>query len=450
MAKILIVDDEPEIRATLEGILQRQGYETVVAGDLAQGARLLRPGDPPDVALVDLLLPDGEGTALLARVRDLGLPTSVVMISGHGSIAAAVEAVKQGAFDFLEKPPDRERLLITLRNAARQASATRKALRDFPADFPTASPRMEAVLQEAGRLAPTEASLLLTGETGSGKEVLARWIHARSRRREEPFVALNCAALPESLAESELFGHTKGAFTGADAPRKGKFQSATGGTLFLDEIGDLSLPVQAKLLRVLEDGSVEPVGSDRPVSVDVRVLAASHRNLEERCRSGLFREDLLFRIGGFPLKIPPLRERPEDVPLLASRFFSTVRARQGWPDARLPAAFLDRLSGQPWPGNVRELRFVVERAALLAGPGVPGPAHAPAPPSAPGEVRAAGTRDRALAGAEAAAITDALTACGGNVTRAAGMLGLSRSRLYDRIRDLGIRPSDYRGATRSS
>jgi two-component system nitrogen regulation response regulator NtrX len=449
MARILIVDDEPDIRATLEGILQRQGYETVTAGDIAQGARHLRPGDPPDVALVDLLLPDGEGTALLTRIRDLGLPTAVVMISGHGSIPAAVEAVKQGAFDFLEKPPDRERLLITLRNAARQAAATRKSLRDLSVEFPTASPRMEAVLEEAGRLAPTSAPLLISGETGSGKEVLARWIHSRSRRREEPFVALNCAALPESLAESELFGHAKGAFTGADAPRKGKFQVASGGTLFLDEIGDLSLPIQAKLLRVVEEGAVEPVGSDRPVPVDVRILAASHRNLEERCRTGLFRDDLLFRIGGFPLRIPPLRERPEDVPLLARRFFAAIRARQGWPEAELPDAFIGRLAGNPWPGNVRELRFVVERAALLAGPSVPGPAHAPALALERGGTRPGGTRGRALADAESTAIADALAASGGNMTRAAGMLGLSRSRLYDRIKDLGIRPSDYRGETRS-
>jgi len=218
MAKILVVDDEPDIRATLEGILQRQGHEVSSAGTLAEATRLLKVGEAPDVALVDLLLPDGEGTTLLSKIESLGLPTAVVMISGHGSISTAVEAVKQGAFDFLEKPPDRERLLITLRNAARQASGNRRSLKESSAEFPTASPKMRAVLEEASRLAPTDAPLLLSGETGSGKEVLARWIHARSRRRDDPFVALNCAALPESLAESELFGHAKGAFTGQMPP----------------------------------------------------------------------------------------------------------------------------------------------------------------------------------------------------------------------------------------
>lgn len=449
MPRILIVDDEPDIRSTLEGILQRQGYETSVAGDLKEATRLLRPGDPPDVALVDLLLPDGEGTALVARVRDLDLPTAVVLISGHGSIPTAIEAVKQGAFDFLEKPPDRERLLITLRNAARQAAGMRGATREPRAEFVTASPRMEAVLEEAGRLAPTEAPLLLKGETGSGKEVLARWIHARSRRRSEPFVALNCAALPESLAESELFGHSKGAFTGADAPRKGKFVAASGGTLFLDEIGDLSLPVQAKLLRVLEEGLVEPVGSDRPVAVDVRILAASHRDLEERTRAGLFREDLLFRVSGFPIAIPPLRERPEDIPLLARRFFASARENQRWPEAELPRDFLRKLDSHDWPGNVRELRFVVERATLLAGPGLPGTTHLPPTLGGARGGGPAGTRERAISGAEATAIAEALSACAGNVTRAAGVLGLSRSRLYERIRDLGIRPEEFRAGARS-
>jgi transcriptional regulator with GAF, ATPase, and Fis domain len=303
---------------------------------------------------------------------------------------------------------------------------------------------MQSLLSEATRLAVSNAPVLVTGETGSGKEVLARWMHARSPASVGPFVAVNCAALPETLAESELFGHVKGAFTGADSARKGKFQSADGGTLFLDEVGDLSGPVQAKLLRVLEDGSVEPVGSDRSVPVKVRVIAATHRDLKAKAHDGSFREDLLFRIGGLPLEVPPLRRRPEDIPLLAARFLCEARARQAWPAAEPSEEFLKALSKYRWPGNVRELRWAVERAVLLAGPDLPRPQHLPSEVLASGASRAPGGIEEARTGAESEAITRALDASKGNVSLAAKALGLSRSRLYEKMEELGLDPKGYR------
>jgi len=445
MARILLVDDEEAIRTTLTGILERQGHQVFSAGSVAEAEESLLSDAEPDVALVDLRLPDGEGTEVLHWISSRDMPLAVVMISGHGTIPAAVGAVKEGAFDFLEKPLDRERLLITIRNAAMQTALRRKALDPSRAvDLLTRSPSMEPLLAEAGKLAPADVPLLISGETGSGKEVLARWIHERSRRNTGAFVALNCAALPDSLAESELFGHSKGAFTDARTKRKGKFLAAHGGTLFLDEIGDLSPAVQAKLLRVLEDGAVEPVGADVPVSVDVRIIAASHRDLQALADGGNFRRDLLFRISGFPLSIPPLRSRPEDIPLLANHFFQRARSRQGWEPASLPEPVEQALLDHSWPGNVRELRWAVERAALLAGPGLPEARHLPASFGTMEGEALTTPRRQALQGAEIKAIQDALATTGGNVSRAASLLGMSRSRLYDRLKDFGIDPGAYR------
>ena len=443
MARVLIVDDEAPIRETLRGILERQGYVVSEAANAGAAIALLDSAAVPDTALVDLLLPDKEGTVVLDAVRKRGLPTAVVMISGHGSIPAAVAAVRAGAFDFLEKPLDRERLLITLRNATRQAALARRASEASAAGFLTDSPALRRILAEAKRVAASPAPILITGETGSGKEVLARWIHDQSPVASGPFVALNCAALPENLAESELFGHVKGAFTGAEAIRKGKFVTADGGTLFLDEIGDLPLPVQAKLLRVLEEGSVEPVGADRPVPVRVRVIAATHRDLKSRARDGAFREDLLFRISGLPLSVLPLRERPEDIALLAARFMDESRARQGWPPESPPGPFMEALQRYAWPGNVRELRWAVERAVLLAGPDLPGPEHLP-PELSGGPQEGAGTLFAAREEAEAKAIAQALERASGNVAAAARLLNLSRSRLYERLTKLDLDPTIFR------
>jgi DNA-binding NtrC family response regulator len=443
MARVLIVDDEAPIRQTLRGILERQGYSVSEAAT-AKAALARLDGEPsPDVALVDLRLPDQEGTVVMEAIQKRSPSTAVVMISGHGSIPAAVDAVRSGAFDFLEKPLDRERLLITLRNATRQAAMLRRALESGETGFPTASPLMQAVLNEAQRAAASASPILITGETGSGKEVLARWIHARSAQSDGPFVALNCAALPENLAESELFGHVKGAFTGAEAARKGKFLTADGGILFLDEIGDLPLPAQAKLLRVLEEGTVEPVGADRSVPVRVRIIAATHRDLKAKAKEGAFREDLLFRIAGFPLTVPPLRERPEDIPLLAMRFLRESRQRQGGVAEEPSEAFLQALKRCAWPGNVRELRWAVERAVLLAGPALPGPEHLPQDLMEVGAA-ASPSLDAARRDAEVRAIEEALRSCRGNVSAAARRLNLSRSRLYEKLTELGLDPASFR------
>jgi len=444
MARVLIVDDEASIRQVLRGILERQSYEVEEAATAAAGSAKLERGPAFDAALVDLRLPDGEGTSVLETVRRRGMPTAVIMISGHGSIAAAVAAVRGGAFDFLEKPLDRERVLITLRNATRQVALSLQAEEAMESGLITRSPLMQDLLAEAQRLAVSGAPLLVTGETGAGKEVLARWIHARSHCAQGPFVAVNCAALPETLAESELFGHVKGAFTGAEASRKGKFLTADEGTLFLDEVGDLGAPVQAKLLRVLEEGAVEPVGADRQVPVRVRVIAATHRDLKAKGQEGTFREDLRFRIGGFPLHVPPLRQRPEDIPLLAARFASEARRRQGWPSRDLSPDVLKALGRYKWPGNVRELRWAVERAVLLAGPDMPGQDHLPPEVRAAGAAPASGGLDEARAGAEAEAITKALERCKGNVSLSAKMLDLSRSRLYEKMEELGLDPKGFR------
>jgi two-component system, NtrC family, nitrogen regulation response regulator NtrX len=443
MARVLIVDDETAIRDALRGILERQGYVVSEAANAGSAIALLDSAAVPDAALVDLLLPDKEGTAVLEAVRKRGLPTAVVMISGHGSIPAAVASVRAGAFDFLEKPLDRERLLITLRNATRQGSLARRASETSQVRLFTDSPLLRRLLDEAKRVAVSPAPVLITGETGCGKEVLARWIHEQSPAASGPFVALNCAALPENLAESELFGHVKGAFTGAEATRKGKFVTADGGTLFLDEIGDLPLPVQAKLLRVLEEATVEAVGADRSVPVRVRVIAATHRDLKARAKEGTFREDLLFRISGLPLAVPPLRERPEDIVLLSSHFMEESRARQGWPPEPMKPAFLEALKRYAWPGNVRELRWAVERAVLLAGPDLPGPEHLP-PEISGGRQEGVGTLFAAREVAEEKAIEQALERASGNVASAARLLNLSRSRLYERLAKLHIDPTVYR------
>ncbi len=444
MARVLIVDDESAIRQTLRRILERQGYEVVEAATAGEALKVLSNTPLPEAALVDLLLPDRNGATILEAVVGRCLPTRVIMISGHGSIRTAVDAVREGAFDFIEKPMDRERLLITLRNAIRQASLLARSEERSLSVFPTVSPLVKALLTDAGRFASSFAPLLITGETGVGKEVLAKWIHDHSPQASGPFVALNCAALPENLAESELFGHVKGAFTGAATARKGKFLSADRGTLFLDEIGDLPLPVQAKLLRVLEEGKIEAVGSDKSVAVRARIIAATHRNLKAMAREGSFREDLLFRIAALPLALPPLARRPEDVPFLAQRFLDEARTRQGWPALPAPAGFISALKERSWPGNVRELRWAVERAALLAGPGLPMAAHLAPLENGRSAGADAGSLTEVREEAESRAIRDALTASSGNVASAARRLYMSRSRLYEKLSSFAIDPSVYR------
>jgi two-component system, NtrC family, nitrogen regulation response regulator NtrX len=434
MAKVLVVDDEKGIREALESILVRQGYEVTLVQDLSSASRHLESEDF-DAALIDLRLPDGDGRELIPKARKKF--TGVIMISGHATVSLAVEAVKQGAFDFLEKPLDRDRLLIILGNAVREKELRQKG----EPDLIYKSPNMEKIVADAEKFARSKEPVLIIGETGSGKEVLARMIHRMSQHSKGPFVAVNCAAIPENLAESELFGHAKGAFTGASETRKGKFQTADGGTLFLDEIGELSPATQARLLRAIEEEKVEPVGADKSIKVNTRILAATNSDLARWTREGKFRQDLFYRISGLKIEIPPLRDRKEDIGLLARKFLKESFEREGW-DYREPHAdFFETLRNHEWKGNVRELRRVMSRVVLLSGGGPVESASLPSEFFAK-EVHPSlkGIKEEA----EAEKIKEALVQFSGNVQATAKNLKISRSRLYEKLVRYKINPGDFR------
>jgi two-component system nitrogen regulation response regulator NtrX len=369
MATILIADDEVDVRETVEMILDYEGYETLHAAD-GEAALAVVAEQTVDAILLDIKMPGRDGLEILDEIRRSrpGLP--VVMISGHGTIATAVEATKKGAFDFIEKPLDRERILLTLRNAVKGADLARENLDlreriDDSYRILGDSAAILAILETIRRVAPTQATVLVTGDNGTGKELVARNIHQQSPRWKGPFVEVNCAAIPRELIESELFGHEKGAFTGASARRKGKFELANGGTLFLDEIGDMDAAAQAKVLRVLEDGRFERVGGTQSIESDVRVVAATNKDLQAEVEAGEFREDLFYRLNVVPIHVPPLKQRQEDVPTLAAAFLTRALERHGLPPRQFTKAGLAFLSRQEWPGNVRQLRNLVERAAIL-------------------------------------------------------------------------------------
>ena len=367
--RILVIDDESDIRASLKMILEYEGLEMVEAESGPQGLKMVEEADP-DAVLLDIKMPRMDGLEVLAELRKTrpGLP--VVMISGHGTIATAVEATRLGAYDFMEKPLERERVLLVLRNTLEH-----RRLEETVREFQVSSEERHRLVGESdalkeaqaavARIAPTKASVLITGESGTGKELVARAIHRNSSRASKPFVKVNCAAIPEELIESELFGHVRGAFTGATRDQIGKFVQADGGTILLDEVGDMSFKTQAKVLRVLQDGEVEPVGAAKTLRVDVRVVAATNKDLPEEIRQGRFREDLYFRLNVVPLHMPPLRERIEDVRPLV-RHFAELIAREN--DSRAKSfddGALDALAAMPWRGNVRELRNAVERLIIL-------------------------------------------------------------------------------------
>ena len=368
-ASVLVIDDEEGIRETLKQLLEYEGYRVTLAANADQGLARFRE-DVPDLVLLDIKMPRMDGLEALARIRALDPDAVVIMVSGHGSVRAAVEAVKSGAYDFLEKPPDRDRVLTTLRNAlvARRLLQENRSLKSRPRGEAIVgnSPALKEVLDRTAKVAPTRASVLLTGESGSGKEVIARAIHRMSERRRGPFVEVNCAAIPHELIESELFGHEKGSFTGAHAQRKGKFELADGGTLFLDEVADMSASAQAKVLRALQEGVIERVGGSEPIAVDVRVLAATNKNLEEEIEAGKFRDDLYYRLNVVPLRLPPLSERPADIPLLAEHFLTLYAQENNQPVKKLAPEVLEALKWRNWPGNVRELKNAVERLAILS------------------------------------------------------------------------------------
>lgn len=370
MARILVVDDEESIRKVLRQVLEYEGHEVRVASG---GGEALTSFEEwrPDLAFLDVKMARMDGLEVLDRVRAADPEAIVVMISGHGTIETAVEATRRGAYDFLEKPLDTDRLLVTIRNALQQRGLAEENARlrgevESRYEIVGTSFAIRAVLDRLEKVGPTDARVLITGENGTGKELVARAIHRLSPRAPGPFVEVNCAAIPSELIESELFGHMKGSFTGAHADRTGKFEQAHGGTLFLDEIGDMSLAAQAKVLRALQDGYITRVGGDKPIRVDVRVAAATNKNLEKEIEAGRFREDLFFRLNVVPLHVPPLRERRDDIPMLARHFARQAIEEQRLPGRTFTQEALDRLTRMDWPGNVRELRNTVERLLILA------------------------------------------------------------------------------------
>lgn len=369
MPKILIIDDEKIIRHTLKEILEYENYQIYEAQDGEEGISMIENEDF-DLVLCDVKMPKMDGIEVLEKANAMERPPQFIMISAHGSIETAVEATKKGAFDFIPKPPDLNRLLLTVRNALEkntliaETSVLKKKLTK-KLDMVGISPALQHVKDTIEKVAPTEARVLITGANGTGKELVAHWIHQKSNRANAPFVAVNCAAIPSELIESELFGHEKGSFTSAIKQRYGKFEQATGGTLFLDEIGDMSLSAQAKVLRALQEHKIMRVGGDKDLKVDVRVLAATNKDLKKEIEVGKFREDLYHRLSVILIQVPPLKDRKEDIPLLIERFLQDLAKEYGTAKKKIDKDALERLQQIPWTGNIRELRNVVERLMIL-------------------------------------------------------------------------------------
>ena len=443
---ILIVDDEPGIRDSLRAVLEDEGFEAETA---STGEECLAFAGQNDYAciLLDIWLGKGiDGLETLKQLRDSGNDAAVIMISGHGNIETAVRSTKLGAFDFIEKPLSLEKTVVTVKNAVRQRQleiANAEIQRELSEEYAMVgeSIAMRALRKQIGIVAPSDGRVLISGESGTGKELVARAIHLQSKRRAAPFVEINSAAIPEELVESELFGHTKGAFSGATKAKKGKFEIADGATLFLDEIGDMSPRVQAKMLRVLEEQRFEPVGSNKPVTVDVRVISATNKSLDSLIEGGMFRHDLFYRLNVIPFQIPPLRERAEDIPLLVEYFnrkFSGANKRQ-------PKEFaqdaIDRLRDHSWPGNVRELKNTIERVVIMTQKTAVAAADLP-PLGAENGVPAASFRFPNFKDATDAYqrefIQHKLAENDGSVAKAADSMGVDRSHLYRRMRSLGI------------
>ena len=438
MPSVLIVDDEANILSSLQAALGREGYQVDGAGSLAEARARL--SEAYDFVLLDVSFPEGSGLDLLAEIMGGAPETVVIMMSGHATIEAAVKATRLGAFDFLEKPLALERLLVLMRNASRTlmlAAETRRLRAAWANPIVGRSKAVQHLLREIERAGPAPARVLIEGEHGTGKELVARALHAASPRREMPFVAVNCAAIPDDLIESELFGHERGAFTGATQARRGRFEEAHGGTLFLDEVGDLTPRAQTKLLRVLQEGELSRLGGNRTIRVDVRVIAATNRDLAKAVQAERFREDLYFRIAVIPISVPALRERADDIPLLVEHFVAQVARETGRRPKKFAPGALEALARHSFPGNVRELRNLVERLVIMSpGAGVsPEDALAVLPraqraPESPARI------SEAVQDFERRQIEEALAAEGGNMTRAAARLGLERSHLYKKLKKL--------------
>jgi two-component system, NtrC family, nitrogen regulation response regulator NtrX len=471
---ILIVDDEKNIRRTVRMVLEGEGYSVEEASSGEEALARL-PDVAPDALLLDVQLPGLSGHEVLESLHKARMdggeggenpPTLlepvVIMISGHGTLADAVRATKAGAYDFLEKPLDRERLMVTLRNALERRAMVRevaglRALAEGRFEMVGQSPAMIALYAQIAKVAPTRTRVLIVGESGTGKELVARAIHRESPLRDRPFIKVNCAAIPPELIESELFGHERGAFTGAAARKKGLFELADGGTIFLDEIGDMSLSAQAKVLRVLQSGEFSRVGGETTLKVDVRVLAATNRDLQAAVASGQFREDLFFRLAVVPLRAPPLRERAADIPLLCRAFAAQIAHENGLHEKNITPEAVEILSAYAWPGNVRELRNVVERLVILCEGNVGAgdlpeeiaaevsrrsrPVHNLGALELPAEARNLSLRElRDLV--ERQVVRAKLDENDWNISRTAQVLGLERTNLHKKMRALGIARDD--------
>ena len=449
--RILVVDDEPGIRQSLCGVLEDDGYvcSAVESGEecLTEVAR-----QPFDIVLLDVWLPGMDGLETLAQIQEIPLPDrpEVVIISGHGTIETAVKATKLGAFDFIEKPLTIEKVTVVVKNAIEQRRLQLEVQRlketDRGPQIIGESVSMKALRQQLGLMAGTNGRVLIFGESGTGKELVAHALHSMSPRAGDAFVEVNCAAIPEELIESELFGHRKGSFTGAQEDKVGKLQKADGGTLFLDEVGDMSLKTQAKVLRALEEQRFEPVGAAESIQVDVRVVAATNKNLEDEIERGKFREDLFYRLNVIPFYVPPLRDRVEDIPLLADHFLKEFTTEYGRKPKELTAEAYRVLAEYSWPGNVRELRNLMERIVIM-NPAIRVDArHIPLNPARRAvferTLERFGSLQEVREAAERDYILKKLDEAKGNVTRTAELLGLERSNLYRKMRSLGIAPKD--------
>src|SRR6266849_5891478 len=445
---LLLIDDDPNTLASLSRAFRLAGYEATVCDSAIRALELIRT-ERFDVIFSDVVMPGKDGLSLLEDLKAAGATTPVVMISGQASVEMAVRATRLGAVDFLEKPLSTEKILVTTENVLRlryleeENRDLRRRLGKHEVVW--SGPVMERLLAQVERVAASESRVAIQGETGTGKELIARTIHQKSARRAGPFVTLNCAAVPGELIESELFGHEKGSFTGAAGRHIGKFEQADHGTIFLDEIGDMPLAMQAKLLRVLEEGEVERIGGDKPVNVDVRVVVATHRDLEARVREEKFRQDLFHRIYVFPLVLPPLRERSDDIPALVEHFAAQVSAQNGWKAVPFSPEAMAALQSHGWPGDVRELRNMVERLMLLATDGQVDVTTVQMALPKGGSASVASTSafsSGALAGRvdafEREVILAELKRSNSNVSLAAKSLGLERSHLYKKAEQLGI------------
>jgi DNA-binding NtrC family response regulator len=451
-ANLLIIDDDANTLASLSRAFRLAGHEATVCDNPVRALEMVR-AEKFDLIFSDVVMPGMDGLALLEQIKAAGVKTPVVMMSGQAHIEMAVRATRLGALDFLEKPLSTDKLLLTVQNALRiqRLEQENRQLRQKLGDTQIvySGEKMRKLMAQVARVAASESRVCILGETGTGKELIARAIHEKSNRSEGPYITLNCAAVPAELIESELFGHEKGSFTGAANRHLGKFEQANEGTLFLDEIGDMPLPMQAKLLRVLEQGDVERIGGDKPVKVNVRVIVATHRNLEEQVRQGGFRQDLFHRVYVFPLALPPLRDRVEDIPALAAHFAAQISKQNGWKEVSFAPDAIQALQSHSWPGNIRELRNVIERVLLFTEGDVITAATVrtalPAGSVSAGSHSSAGssgTLSHRVEEFERQMILEEIKRQNYHITNTAKALGLERSHLYKKCQQLGI---DLRG-----